>query len=116
VLIGFFKLGPGGALIADGVAKSLTGLLLLIFLWKDLPHKYPMSFTLRFLLALVIAALPGILWHPADRILLALSGVIFLVLCFGLLRWIKPLDAQDMLMLNGVNPKVMRCLRWFARS
>jgi O-antigen/teichoic acid export membrane protein len=116
LLIGFFKLGPTGALIADGVAKALTGLLLLIFLWKDLPHKYPVSFTLRFLLALVIAALPGILWHPSDRILLALSGIIFLVLCFGLLVWIKPLDAQDMLMLNGINPKVVRYLRWFARG
>jgi O-antigen/teichoic acid export membrane protein len=116
LLIGFFKLGPSGALIADGIAKSLTGLLLLIFLWKDLPHKYPLNFTLRFLLALVIAALPGILWHPADRILLALSGLIFLVLCFGLLAWIKPLDAEDMLMLNSVNPKLMRYLRWFARG
>jgi len=116
LLIGFFKLGPSGALIADGVAKALTGLLLLIFLWKDLPHKYPVSFTLRFLLALVIAALPGILWHPSDRILLALSGIIFLVLCFGLLAWIKPLDAEDIRMLNGINPKVVRYLRWFARS
>jgi O-antigen/teichoic acid export membrane protein len=116
VLIGFFKLGPTGALVADGIAKALTGLLLLIFLWKDLPHKYPVSFTLRFLLALVLAALPGILWPPSDRIELTLSGMVFLVLCFGLLVWIKPLDAEDMLMLNGVNPKVVRYLRWFARS
>jgi O-antigen/teichoic acid export membrane protein len=115
-LIGGLKLGPAGALIADGIAKSITGILLLVFLWRDLPHKYPLGFTLRFLLALTLAALPGVLWHPSDRILLVISGCIFLLLCFGLLLWIKPLDAKDMEMLDGVNPAVTKYLRWFARK
>jgi O-antigen/teichoic acid export membrane protein len=116
LFIGYFKLGPSGALIADGVAKCITGVLLLVFLWKDLPHKYPLGFTLRFLLALTLAALPGILWHPSDRILLTISGCLFLVLCCGLLFWIKPLDEEDIEMLGSMNPKIAKYLGWFARK
>jgi len=116
LFIGYFKLGPAGALMADGIAKSITGILLLVFLWKDLPHKYPLGFTLRFLLALILAALPSILWHPSDRILLAFSGCLFLALCCGLLFWFKPLDAEDMVMIEGMTPRIARYLGWFARK
>jgi O-antigen/teichoic acid export membrane protein len=116
LLIGVFKLGPMGALIADGLAKAATGGLLLFFLWRDLPHKYPLGFTLRFLSALVLAALPSILWHPSDRVFLVISGIIFLLLCFGLLTIIKPLSAEDMGMLSEMNPRISRYLRWFARA
>ncbi len=108
--------GAAGALIADGIAKIITGLLMLAFLWNALPHKYPLGFTLRFLLALTLAALPGILWHPANRILLGLSGCLFLVLCAGLLLLIKPLSKEDMVMLGGLNIRMARYLRWFARK
>ncbi|WP_165423789.1 oligosaccharide flippase family protein [Ktedonosporobacter rubrisoli] len=108
--------GPAGALIADGVARVLTGGLLLAFLWRDLPHKYPIKFTLRFLLALILAALPSILWHPADRTLLVISGCLFIVLCLGLLLWIKPLTGEDMEMVKGVNPRIAVYLKWFARG
>ncbi|MBV9713343.1 MAG: oligosaccharide flippase family protein [Ktedonobacteraceae bacterium] len=108
--------GAAGALIADGIARIITGVLMLAFLWNALPHKYPLVFTLRFLLALTIAALPGILWHPANRILLGLSGCLFLVLCAGLLLAIKPLSEEDMVMLGGLNKRLARYLRWFARS
>jgi O-antigen/teichoic acid export membrane protein len=116
LLIGYFKLGPAGALIADGVARVITGALLLVFLWRDLPHKYPLGFTLRFLLASTLAALPSILWHPTDRILLVFSGCLFLVLCFGLLLWIKPLDGADLALISDMNPRVAKYLKWFARS
>src|SRR6185312_12953271 len=108
--------GVAGALAADGLAKVITGGLLLFFLLRHLPRKYPMAllgFTLRFLLALTIAALPSILWHPADRILLGVSGVIFVGLCLGLLLWIKPLNAEDMEMINAVSPRFTRYLRYF---
>ena len=118
--------GPAGALVADGIAKSITGGLMLAFLLRTLPRKYPMellSFTRRFLLALTLAALPcllSLLWHPSNRtvqtIMLGVSGVIFLLLCFGLLFWSKPLSAEDIKMLTGINPQAARYLRWFARG
>ena len=109
------RYGPTGALIADGIARTVTGGLLLAFLWRELPSKYPIGFTLRFLLALTIAALPGIVWHPTDRILFGLSGVVFLVLCIGLLLVIKPLSNDDLVMIEGMRPSASKYLKWFAR-
>ena len=108
--------GPSGALVADGISQLIIGGLLLAFLWKDLPRKYPLGFTLRFLLALVIAALPGILWHPASRPLLVVSGLIFLVLCAALLMLIRPLTVEDIEMIQTLNPRLVRYLKWFARG
>ncbi len=110
------RYGPTGALVADGIARTVTGGLLLAFLWRDLPSKYPIGFTLRFLLALTIAALPGIVWHPTDRILFGLSGVVFLVLCIGLLLVIKPLSSDDLVMIEGMKPSASKYLKWFARG
>ena len=110
------RYGPTGALVADGIARTVTGGLLLAFLWRDLPSKYPIGFTLRFLLALTIAALPGIVWHPTDRILFGLSGVVFLVLCIGLLLVIKPLSSDDLVMIKGMRPSASKYLKWFARG
>ncbi len=108
--------GPAGALVADGISQLLTGALLLAFLWNVLPRKYPLGFTLRFLLALVLAALPGILWHPESRPLLILSGLIFLILCAALLTLIRPLTAEDMEMIGTLNPMLVKYLKWFARG
>ena len=108
--------GPAGALIADGIAKALTGGLLLAFLWRDLPNKYPLGFSLRFLLALTIAALPGIVWHPTNRILFGFSSVVFLILCIGLLLVIKPLSADDLGMITDMKPGASKYLKWFARG
>jgi O-antigen/teichoic acid export membrane protein len=119
ILIGIVlipRFGPLGALLADGLAKTLTGALLLAFLWRELPRKYPLGFTMRFLLALTLAALPSILWHPSNHILLGISGTLFLLLCAGLLLWIKPLNAEDMEMICAVQPKLARYLQWFAHT
>lgn len=109
--------GPAGALVADGLAQVLIGVLLLIFLWPVLPEKYPLGFTLRFLLGLTLAALPSILWHPASRLLIGVSGVMFLVLCLVLFIFIKPLSADDLEMIGSLNTsaKLAPYLRWFAR-
>ncbi len=108
--------GPAGALVADGIAQIITGGLLLVFLSRDLPEKYPLGFTSRFLLALTLAALPGIIWHPSGRVMLGVSGVLFLALAFGLLLVIKPLNARDLEMVGEVNTWMVRYLRWFARG
>jgi O-antigen/teichoic acid export membrane protein len=109
--------GPAGALVADGLAQVLIGALLLAFLWPALPRKYPLDFTLRFLLGLTLAALPSILWHPASRLLIGISGVMFLVLCILLFAIIKPLSADDLEMIGSLNvsTRLAPYLRWFAR-
>ena len=108
--------GPAGALVADGISKIIMGCLLLTFLWRDLPEKYPLGFTLRMLLALTIAALPGIVWHPSGRFSLVIAGVVFLVLSFGLLLIIKPLNIGDLEMVGEANTSIVKYLRWFGRG
>ncbi len=107
--------GPAGALIADGLAQVIMGGLMLLFLWRDLPEHYPLGFTLRLLLAFAIAALPAILWHPTSRVLLTVSGVIFLAIAIVLLVVIKPLSSRDLEMVAEVRPGVVKYLRWFGR-
>jgi O-antigen/teichoic acid export membrane protein len=120
-LIGFGILliphyGPAGALIADGISKIITGGLMLIFIWRDLPEKYPLAFTLRMLLALTIAALPAFVWHPVGRTMLVASGIVFIGLSIALLMLIKPLSADDMSRIGEFKPEVVKYLKWFARG
>lgn len=110
--------GPAGALIADGVAKTITGLFMLLIVLRQLPRRYPVElfhFTLRFLIALIMAALPSLLWHPNDQLQLILSGLLFLLLSLALLLWMKPLSSGDLEMLKQSKPRIAGYLRYFAR-
>ena len=108
--------GPAGALVADGISQIIIGGLLLAFLWRNLPEKYPLGFTLRLLIAFSIAALPELVWHPSGRIMLGFSGVIFLVLSLGLLLLIRPLSFDDLEMIHSLNPLAAKYLKRFARG
>jgi O-antigen/teichoic acid export membrane protein len=113
------RFGPAGALLADGIAKALTGVFMLVFLLTKLPRKYPLglvSFTLRALFALTIAALPGLIWHPSDLLQLGLSGVAFAILFLGMLSVIKPLSGEDLEMIAKTKPGVARYIRWFTQK
>jgi O-antigen/teichoic acid export membrane protein len=113
------RLGAAGALIADGIAKALTGIFMLGFLLKKLPRKYPLgllSFTLRSLLALTIAALPELLWHPSSILQLGLSGAVFLGLCLITLAIIKPLSGEDLEMITALKPRLAGFVRRFAQK
>jgi O-antigen/teichoic acid export membrane protein len=107
--------GPAGALVADGISKITMGGLLLAFLWRDLPEKYPLGFTLRVLLALTIATLPEMAWHLSGRVSLVISGTVFLVLAIVLLLLLKPLSAKDLEMVSESNRWAVKYLRWFGR-
>ncbi len=120
VVIGLgFLLVPGwgaaGALIADGVSRLVTYGLMLAFLWRFLPENYPLSYTLRIALATGIAALPSLVFHPASKPLLVVSGCLFIVLSALMLTIVRPLSKKDLDMLGEVRPGVTRYLKWFAR-
>ena len=122
--------GAAGALVADGVSRLVTYGLMLIFLWSDLPEKYPFGYTLRIVLAtafaalllhLGIAALPTLtlhfhpLSHLTGKTLLAVSGVLFVILSAVLLMLIRPLSKKDLDMIGEVRPGATRYLKWFAQ-
>jgi O-antigen/teichoic acid export membrane protein len=108
--------GPAGALVADGISQIITGGILLAFLSKDLPERYPLGFTLRMLLALTLAALPGVIWHPSGRFPLVISGIVFLAISLGFLLVIKPLASRDLDMVGQVNTWAVKYLRFFGRG
>lgn len=108
--------GPAGALVADGVARLVTCGLMLAFLWKDLPLKYPLVFSLRLLVAVMLAALPMLLFHPSTKFMLVLFALVFIILSVGILMLIRPLSQEDVKMVQEVKPGVVPYLKWFARA
>lgn len=108
--------GPAGALVADGLARLITCGLMLIFLWKDLPTKYPLTFSLRLLLAAALAAIPVLVFRPASKPMLVVFGLVFILLSALMLAVIRPLTQADIEMLREVKPGVVPYLKWFARS
>lgn len=108
--------GAAGALIADGISRLVTYGLMLAFLWKYLPEKYPLGYTLRILLATTIAGIPCLIFRPEGKVLLVVFGILFLVLSAFLLTVIRPLSKKDLDMIGEVRPAVVKYLKWFARS
>ena len=54
---------------------------------------------------------------PAQRVIRVIATVaaVVVVLCAALLLVIKPLTDEDITMLSGLNPRVARYLKLFAR-
>lgn len=122
------RYGAAGALIADGVSRLVTYGLMLVFLWRYLPEKYPFGYTLRVVLATGCAALvlrlatagvgklsPTLASHLAGKPMLVVFGLLFVLLSALLLAIIRPLSKKDLDMIAEVKPGVARYLQWFAR-
>lgn len=107
--------GAAGALVADGMSRLATYSLMLLFLWKDLPEKYPLSYTLRIVLATLIAGLPCLFFHPTSKIMLVVCAIAFVILTVLLLMLIRPLAQKDLDMIAEVRPGVARYLKLFTR-
>lgn len=108
--------GPAGALMGDGISQIILTAVLLAFLWRDLPEKYPLNFTLKILLATALAALPGLFLHPSGKVALAAFGCLFIALTFALLVVLKPLSKRDAAMIEEVRPGLSRYVKLFARN
>ncbi len=108
--------GAAGALIADGASRLVTYSLMLAFLWRDLPEKYPLGYTLRVLLATALAAVPVLIFHPTSKSLVVVFAILFVILSVVMLMIIRPLSKKDIDMLEEVRPGLTRYLRRFARA
>ncbi len=118
LILGFLlvpRWGAAGALVADGASRLVTYLLMLLFLWKDLPEKYPLSYMLRIVLATAIAGLPFLLFHPTGKLLLAVSAIVFIGISALMLTIVRPLSQKDLAMIAEVRPGIARYLKWFTR-
>ncbi|HEY3994237.1 MAG TPA: polysaccharide biosynthesis C-terminal domain-containing protein [Ktedonobacteraceae bacterium] len=107
--------GAAGALVADGVSRLITYLLMLLFLWKDLPEKYPLGYTLRIVLATAVGGLPGLIFHPTGKVMLLVFAVVFIMIAGLMLTVVRPLSKKDLDMIAEIRPGVARYLKWFTR-
>lgn len=107
--------GAAGALVADGMSRLVTYSLMLLFLWKDLPEKYPLGYTLRIVLATAIAAAPALLFHPTGKALLAVFAIVFVIIAALMLMVIRPLSQKDLDMIAEIRPGIARYLKLFTR-
>lgn len=115
LFVGIWHWDATGALIADGVARLITYGLMLVFLWGDLPEKYPFGFALRIVLATAIAASPALIFRPTSKLMLLVFGLLFILLSALMLMLIRPLSRKDLDMIGEVRPGVVPYLKWFAR-
>lgn len=125
-----------GALLAVGIGRLAAQIFLLILarIWVRRP--YPMAFIFKLLLALAVPLIVTIFWQPATQahalvasmdwipdiarpvidqgLLLTINLVIFTVILLICLRIIRPLDAEDITLLNQVPHWLRRALLPFA--
>lgn len=107
------RLGALGAIIADGVAGLVTGLLLFLLLRRHVAlPRYPFGLVIKITGAIFGALLTAhLLIPPHDRVSLIISMAVGGLLFIGLCWLLKPLAGED-LPLERLGPR----LRWIALS
>src|SRR5262249_35003557 len=121
--------GPAGALVAVGTGQLGAELIQLVLVWRFLHRTYPIRFGLRICLALAPPVVAAALWPstwllheplalgivslPASLINVAISGSAFLLLlCVGLFV-VRPVERDDLALLERLNPRLRPLLAPF---
>ncbi len=114
------SLGPLGALVATGVPPVLLNLAQLALIWPALNRGYPLRFAARYTVAMLAPLAAGLaitlFLHPHGLLGLAAGGIIFSVLLVGALLVIKPLEADDAVLVGKLNSWLRRVLLLFVRK
>jgi O-antigen/teichoic acid export membrane protein len=109
--------GALGAVIATGVA-AVGGSAVEFELSRRLGvNDYPYRVALTTVVAAMLAMVPGLVINPAESRQLAASGVLGVLLFFGVLVVARPLTGADALAATAVHPRLGRlALRLFVRQ
>lgn len=107
------RYGVAGALMAVGLAQLAAALFLLALAWIAVGQAYPLGFVARVLIALVLPFAFSVLWRPSSLPGLVLAGLGYGLLFLACLRIMRPLDAEDGLLLNQVAAPWRAVLRPF---
>ena len=130
------QFGALGALLAVGIGRLVAQIFLLVLARVWVRRPYPMAFIVKLLLALVIPVVVTIFFQPISFVaslmaamnwiptiaqpviqqglLLALNLIIFTIILLVCLWIIRPLDAEDAMLLNQVPRWLRRALLPFA--
>jgi O-antigen/teichoic acid export membrane protein len=110
------RLNALGAVIADGLANTATGVLLLVLLRRSIPAiTYPFGLVLKTVAASLGALTAAYVLVPPNQIATtALSIILGLALFGGLCYLLKPL-ANEHLSLERLGPRFGQVAHWFGQ-
>jgi O-antigen/teichoic acid export membrane protein len=107
------RYGVGGALVAVALAQLAAALFLLALALRAVKGPYPVGFIVKIVAALLLPVGFSVLWRPSSLVGLVLAGLGYAVIFVACLRFIRPLDAEDGLLLNRVAAPLRALLRPF---
>lgn len=107
------RYGALGALLAVGIAQVAAEVFQLLLVSRSVARPYPITFILRILAAMVVPMVFSVLWRPASLVGLVAAGLGYAAILIVCLRLIRPLDAEDNLLLNQVAAPLRAILRSF---
>ena len=121
-----------GALLAVGIGRLAAQVFLFVLARISVHRPYPVAFSAKLLLALVLPAAATVIWQPAPLVagaisrlrwlpaasslvvqqglVLAIQTIVFLLIFLVCLRVIRPLDAEDAALLDRVPQWLRRIL------
>ena len=107
------RYGVGGALASVAVAQLAAAAFLLALALRAVKGPYPVGFIVKILAALVLPVGFSALWRPSSLAGLVVAGLVYAVIFLVCLRFIRPLDPEDGLLLNQVAAPLRAILRPF---
>ncbi len=102
-----------GALLSVGLAQLAAEVFLLVLARRAVAKAYPISFLLRVLAALAPALLVTTLWRPTSFVGLVVAGLVYAAVFLAFLRVIRPLEAEDGVLLKEVTTPLRMILSPF---
>jgi O-antigen/teichoic acid export membrane protein len=129
-------LGPVGALIAAGLPPVLVEFAQLAVLWRLLPWRYPLRFILRCAMVMSVPVavslllrvpavdsslervpvIGNVLAHPTGLLGLIVAGLVFTALLVGSLLVVRPLQVDDVVLIEKMNSGLRRILLLLTRK
>jgi O-antigen/teichoic acid export membrane protein len=96
------RYGVGGALASVALAQLAAAAFLLALAMRAVQGPYPVGFILKILAALVLPFAFSALWRPSSLVSLVFAGLGYAAIFLVCLRLIRPLDAEDGVLLTQV--------------
>ena len=111
VLIPLF--GAYGAVTATSFSMLLSGILTTLLFWRQAGFCYPLSFTVRMLLALTIAVFPTLWISPGEIVGLFFEGMLFICMTLVSFKLVKLFNDKEKEQVAQINPLLGKLVNFF---
>lgn len=109
-------LGAAGAVLATSVSNLSTHLIEFVMLRRWVGAPYPVWFAVKLLGVSLLAILPAFILPDVGWIVLAIGGVLFAVIFFGVLGRVGLFSPQEYAIVSEVAPRLRTVLNWFVAA